>query len=83
METVSLCCDTIPIKSPDSCKELHVLAVDDSNVDRKVIEKLLQISSFKGTVYDFQALSRFEHFHIQLSRFLIFECLWCVCSYSC
>ncbi|KAL4566569.1 hypothetical protein LXL04_030687 [Taraxacum kok-saghyz] len=52
METVSLCCDPIPIKSPDSCKELHVLAVDDSNVDRKVIEKLLQISSFKVTVVD-------------------------------
>ncbi|GKE30982.1 two-component response regulator ARR5-like protein, partial [Tanacetum coccineum] len=33
-------------------KELHVLAVDDSNIDRKVIQKLLQISSFKVTVVD-------------------------------
>lgn len=29
-------------------KELHVLAVDDSLVDRKVIERLLKISSCKG-----------------------------------
>lgn len=28
--------------------ELHVLAVDDSLVDRKVIERLLKISSCKG-----------------------------------
>lgn len=28
--------------------ELHVLAVDDSLVDRKVIERLLKISSVKG-----------------------------------
>lgn len=27
---------------------LHVLAVDDSHVDRKVIERLLKISSCKG-----------------------------------
>ncbi|KAI3761342.1 hypothetical protein L1987_51754 [Smallanthus sonchifolius] len=33
-------------------KELHVLAVDDSNIDRKVIERLLKISSFKVTVVD-------------------------------
>ncbi|KAJ0765949.1 putative response regulator and transcription factor RR-A-type family [Helianthus annuus] len=32
--------------------ELHVLAVDDSTVDRKVIQKLLQISSFKVTVVE-------------------------------
>lgn len=29
-------------------EELHVLAVDDSHVDRKVIERLLKISSCKG-----------------------------------
>ncbi|KAI3785743.1 hypothetical protein L1987_44868 [Smallanthus sonchifolius] len=33
-------------------KQLHVLAVDDSNIDRKVIEKLLKVSSFKVTVVD-------------------------------
>ncbi|KAK2965147.1 hypothetical protein RJ640_005310 [Escallonia rubra] len=33
-------------------EELHVLAVDDSNVDRKVIEKLLRISSCKVTAVD-------------------------------
>nr|GEW46078.1 two-component response regulator ARR5-like [Tanacetum cinerariifolium] len=43
METINLCCEP---------KELHVLAVDDSNIDRKVIQKLLQISSFKVTVVD-------------------------------
>lgn len=31
-----------------SAGELHVLAVDDSHVDRKVIERLLKISSCKG-----------------------------------
>ena len=29
-------------------EEVHVLAVDDSLVDRKVIERLLRISSCKG-----------------------------------
>ncbi|KAM7269247.1 hypothetical protein ACFE04_024744 [Oxalis oulophora] len=36
---------------PDS-DEVHVLAVDDSFVDRKVIERLLKISSCKVTVVD-------------------------------
>lgn len=44
--------DTINLSSDR--KELHVLAVDDSNIDRKVIEKLLRISSFKGTYVHFQ-----------------------------
>ncbi|XP_015967697.1 two-component response regulator ARR5 [Arachis duranensis] len=35
-----------------SARELHVLAVDDSHVDRKVIERLLKISSCKVTVVD-------------------------------
>ncbi|MED6202328.1 Two-component response regulator arr5 [Stylosanthes scabra] len=35
-----------------SAHELHVLAVDDSHVDRKVIERLLKISSCKVTVVD-------------------------------
>lgn len=33
---------------PADSGEAHVLAVDDSLVDRKVIERLLKISSFKG-----------------------------------
>ncbi|XVE54895.1 hypothetical protein DITRI_Ditri03aG0118900 [Diplodiscus trichospermus] len=33
-------------------QELHVLAVDDSHVDRKVIEKLLRISSCKVTAVE-------------------------------
>ena len=37
----------LTVSSPD----LHVLAVDDSIVDRKVIERLLRISSCKGKLY--------------------------------
>ncbi|XP_043704105.1 two-component response regulator ARR5-like [Telopea speciosissima] len=37
--------------TPDS-QELHVLAVDDSLVDRKVVERLLKISSCKVTAVD-------------------------------
>ncbi|KAF7838385.1 two-component response regulator ARR5-like isoform X1 [Senna tora] len=39
-------------ESPSGSPELHVLAVDDSHVDRKVIERLLKISSCKVTVVD-------------------------------
>ncbi|KAF8390335.1 hypothetical protein HHK36_024860 [Tetracentron sinense] len=38
--------------SPPDSEELHVLAVDDSLVDRKVIERLLKISSCKVTAVD-------------------------------
>lgn len=38
--------------------KLHVLAVDDSHVDRKVIEKLLKISSCQGKYCQFFSLSR-------------------------
>lgn len=34
-------------------QELHVLAVDDSSVDRKVIERLLKISACKGVIFVF------------------------------
>ncbi|XVF54201.1 hypothetical protein PTKIN_Ptkin05aG0161500 [Pterospermum kingtungense] len=37
---------------PSGSQELHVLAVDDSHVDRKVIEKLLKISSCKVTAVE-------------------------------
>ncbi|KAK6931137.1 Signal transduction response regulator, receiver domain [Dillenia turbinata] len=40
------------ISAMDSQKEVHVLAVDDSLVDRKVIERLLKISSCKVTAVD-------------------------------
>ena len=36
------------LSSSSSTSELHVLAVDDSIVDRKVIERLLRISACKG-----------------------------------
>lgn len=35
--------------SPSDPENIHVLAVDDSLVDRLVIERLLKISSCKGT----------------------------------
>ncbi|CAK7332753.1 unnamed protein product [Dovyalis caffra] len=38
--------------SDDEDEEVHVLAVDDSVVDRKVIERLLKISSCKVTAVD-------------------------------
>lgn len=31
--------------------ELHVLAVDDNLIDRKLVEKLLKISSCKGSIF--------------------------------
>ncbi|KAK9054504.1 hypothetical protein SSX86_025582 [Deinandra increscens subsp. villosa] len=49
MEMMNICCDQI---TSSNSKELHVLAVDDSNIDRKVIERLLKVSSFKVTVVD-------------------------------
>ncbi|XP_058762494.1 two-component response regulator ARR5-like isoform X3 [Vicia villosa] len=39
-------------ESPSGADELHVLAVDDNLVDRKVIERLLKISSCKVTVVE-------------------------------
>ncbi|KAL5813966.1 hypothetical protein ACOSQ4_024607 [Xanthoceras sorbifolium] len=39
-------------RSTAGCEELHVLAVDDSFVDRKVIERLLKISSCKVTAVE-------------------------------
>ncbi|NP_001237197.1 uncharacterized protein LOC100527518 [Glycine max] len=39
-------------ESPSGAPELQVLAVDDSLVDRKVIERLLRISSCKVTVVE-------------------------------
>ncbi|XP_043710585.1 two-component response regulator ARR5-like [Telopea speciosissima] len=38
--------------SSSDSQELHVLAVDDSLVDRKLIERLLKISSCKVTIVD-------------------------------
>ncbi|KAH1058437.1 hypothetical protein GYH30_002831 [Glycine max] len=38
--------------SPEDSHEVHVLAVDDSLVDRKVIERLLKISACKVTAVD-------------------------------
>ncbi|XP_077236677.1 two-component response regulator ORR3-like [Tasmannia lanceolata] len=38
--------------SPGPPQQLHVLAVDDSLIDRKVIERLLKISAYKVTTVD-------------------------------
>ncbi|XP_015884227.1 two-component response regulator ARR5 isoform X2 [Ziziphus jujuba] len=45
----AVACDVSP---PHVSDEVHVLAVDDSFVDRKVIERLLRISSCKVTAVD-------------------------------
>ncbi|XP_047155488.1 two-component response regulator ARR5-like isoform X2 [Vigna umbellata] len=39
-------------ESPSGSPELHVLAVDDSLVDRNVIERLLKVSSCKVTIVE-------------------------------
>lgn len=36
-------------KEEDDLHHFHVLAVDDSLIDRMLLEKLLQVSSCKGT----------------------------------
>lgn len=46
-EKLEISNDTSSLASPEL---LHVLAVDDSIVDRKFIERLLRVSSCKGTV---------------------------------
>lgn len=50
-------------------EEVHVLAVDDSLIDRKVIERLLKISACKGefvilfsVIYEAQILFRLDVF---------------------
>lgn len=40
--------------------QFHVLAVDDSLIDRKLIERLLKTSSYQGTFFFFVAF--FESF---------------------
>jgi len=37
----------------DSHSQFHVLAVDDSMIDRKLIERLLKTSSYQGTKFTF------------------------------
>lgn len=37
--------------------QFHVLAVDDSIIDRKLIERLLKTSSYQGKIYCFLALA--------------------------
>nr|UXW62843.1 hypothetical protein [Pinus koraiensis] len=39
-------------EGPVASSQFHVLAVDDSIVDRKVIERLLKISAYKVTTVD-------------------------------
>ncbi|KAL5845039.1 hypothetical protein ACOSQ4_010997 [Xanthoceras sorbifolium] len=44
-------------RSTAGCEELHILAVDDSSVDRKVIERLLKMSSCKVTAVEWNESS--------------------------
>ena len=41
--------------------DVHVLAVDDSLIDRKVIERLLKITSCKGTYLVFSGSRLFQN----------------------
>lgn len=65
-------CDILPSDS----EEVHVLAVDDSLVDRKVIERLLKISACKGVYVDVFCVC----FSVNLC--LGFECFICLGNFS-
>lgn len=63
--------------------QFHVLAVDDSIIDRKLIERLLKTSSYQGKIYCFLALALwlslfFAQIHFDLKIF------WrlCLSSYN-
>lgn len=61
--------------SPSDSEEVHVLAVDDSFVDRKVIERLLTISSCKGL-----CLFNFDQFAFHLVSSSDFVGIFSYCS---
>lgn len=42
----------------DEESRFHVLAVDDSLIDRKLIETLLRVSSYRGTFLSLPVISR-------------------------
>ncbi|KAJ7544194.1 hypothetical protein O6H91_09G068900 [Diphasiastrum complanatum] len=56
----------LPSRAPVT-PDIHVLAVDDSNIDRKVIERLLKTSSYKVTSVD-SALRALEILGIEEGR---------------
>ncbi|KAL5993514.1 Two-component response regulator Orr3 [Asimina triloba] len=43
---------TVSTGEPECGSELHVLAVDDSSLDRKLIERLLKSSAYKVTTVE-------------------------------
>jgi CheY-like chemotaxis protein len=51
--------------------QFHVLAVDDSPVDRKLIERLLKTSSYQGKDENFDSLLIDENFDSLLMAILI------------
>lgn len=55
-------------------EELHVLAVDDNLIDRKLVEKLLKISSCKGSILFLQP----SHFLWFVSIFFFAFCIFLV-----
>lgn len=44
-------------EAPSAPMEMRVLAVDDNNIDRKLIEMLLKTSSFKGIHTSFKGIA--------------------------
>ena len=53
---------------PSESHDVHVLAVDDSLIDRKVIERLLKITSCKGThnLFIFRVCVHFTRLAVEL-----------------
>lgn len=77
---------SLPEVSGAGVGELHVLAVDDSFVDRKVIERLLKFTSCKGNKDD-KFDDPFEFFYVFLVHLdwilMFFGTFFFFCSYCC
>lgn len=56
----------------ESTNEVHVLAVDDSLVDRIVIERLLKITSCKGNFFKTDIVMNFGSFSENLRFLMVF-----------
>ncbi|MQL78485.1 hypothetical protein Taro_010908 [Colocasia esculenta] len=52
MSTSRGCAAAVPAAGCGGEAELHVLAVDDSSIDRRLIERLLKASSYRVTTVD-------------------------------
>lgn len=53
----------------ESHSQFHVLAVDDSIIDRKLIERLLKTSSYQGTKFIFLVKKRKDFYDMSSNCF--------------